>query len=44
MNSEPFSASFPEEGLPAGPGAPGLVQNLAWFYRPIQFIEHNVGQ
>ncbi len=27
------------EGLPSGPGAPGVVQTLAWFFRPIPFIE-----
>ena len=25
--------------LPPGPGSPGLVQNLNWFFRPIPFIE-----
>ena len=40
MNSEPSPKSATKGGLPPGPRAPGVAQNLAWFYRPIQFIEH----
>jgi cytochrome P450 family 135 len=35
----PRTESRPSPGLPAGPRAPGVVQTLAWMYRPVPFIE-----
>jgi cytochrome P450 family 135 len=36
---DPRTDSLSPPRLPAGPRAPGVVQTLAWMYRPIPFIE-----